>query len=168
MYSASSDMAQQHVIAGWPGMLPNNNSCWQRTSASSSAKPLPMPSRASAASLICLLPTRILPFLPFCLLRCSWRIAAGLGMRGRAACSAISSSVAPPITFLVLLRVGRLLFGACLPPSSCAALQGSHHCSAADSYWRLLTATLFRHLTNTLLSQWAYSCNAHWHAQLWL
>lgn len=72
------------------------------------------------------LPARILPFLALALglVRCSCLMAAGRLGLGRAACSAISSSVAPLITFLVLLRLGRLLFGSCLLASGCRLLQG--------------------------------------------
>ena len=87
----------------------------RRTSMSSSAKPLPMPKSASAASLMCLpAPARSLPFFVLGLVRCSCLTAAGRGGLGRAACSAISSSVAPLVTFFVLLRLGLVLFGACL------------------------------------------------------
>ncbi len=110
----------QSSMAGKPLQPPQH--AMDHTIRSSSTKPLPMPSRASAASLM-FLPARILPFLALGLLRCSWRTAAGLVGLGRAACSAISSSVAPPVTFFVLLRLGRLLFGFCLLASGGRLLQ---------------------------------------------
>ncbi len=110
----------QSSTAGKPLQPPQHAK--DHTIRSSSTKPLPMPSSASAASLM-FLPARILPFLGLGLVRCRWRTAAGLVGLGRAACSAISSSVAPPITFFVLLRLGRLLFGICLLASGSRLLQ---------------------------------------------
>ncbi|KAA6427877.1 MAG: hypothetical protein FRX49_02539 [Trebouxia sp. A1-2] len=57
-----------------------------------------------------------------------WRTAAGLVGLGRAACSAISSSVAPPTTFFVLLRLGRFRFGICLLASGGRLLQKQKAC----------------------------------------
>ncbi len=127
----------QSSMAGKP-MQPQQHAM-DSTIRSSSTKPLPMPSRASAASLM-FLPARILPFLGLGLVRCRWRTAAGLVGLGRAACSAISSSVAPPITFFVLLRLGRLLFGICLLASGGRLLQKQKSWCSRDATEEIMIA----------------------------
>ena len=118
------DLLANSICAVHSSARHHGSNTLEHTIMSSSTKPLPMPSRASAASLM-FLPARILPFLALALglLRCSCLMAAGRVGLVRAACSAISSSVAPPITFFVLLRLGRLLLGICLLVSGCRLLQ---------------------------------------------